>query len=91
MNRDFDMIVEASAQSNADDEHDPEGATIAYERAQVQSHIDRARTAETALATALARWEAGTYGRCEVCGRVIGYDRLVARPATTRCIEHADR
>ena len=32
---DYDAIVEASRGSNADDEHDPEGATIAYERAQV--------------------------------------------------------
>jgi hypothetical protein len=31
----FDEMVAASRDSNADDEHDPEGATIAFERAQL--------------------------------------------------------
>jgi len=65
---DFDAIVAASTQSNADDEHDPEGSTIAFERAQVSSLIDRARAAESELAQAFGRWEAGTYGYCEICG-----------------------
>jgi len=86
---DFNAIVAASAQSNADDEHDPEGSTIAFERAQVSSLTDRARAAESELAQALTRWEAGTYGCCEICGAPIGYERLLARPATTRCILHA--
>ncbi len=86
---DFDAIVAASAQSNADDEHDPEGSTIAFERAQVSSLIDRARAAESELAQALSRWEAGRYGYCEICGDPIGYERLLARPAATRCIAHA--
>ncbi len=86
---DFDAIVDASAQSNADDEHDPEGATIAFERAQVSALINRARAAESELARALTRWETGTYGCCKICGAPIGYERLLARPATTRCIVHA--
>jgi DnaK suppressor protein len=36
---------------------------------------------------ALARLDDGTYGTCERCGKVIGYERLVARPAATLCIE----
>jgi hypothetical protein len=32
---DFDEIVTASRDSNADDEHDPEGSTIAFERSQL--------------------------------------------------------
>lgn len=88
---DYDAIVAASAQSNADDEHDPEGSTIAFERAQVSSLIERALAAQSELAQALARWEAGSYGRCEICGAPITYERLSARPATTRCIVHAGR
>ena len=38
LERDFNDIVEAAGQANADDEHDPEGATIAFER----QHIGRA-------------------------------------------------
>ncbi|MBA3339554.1 MAG: TraR/DksA C4-type zinc finger protein [Geodermatophilaceae bacterium] len=89
MQRDFATIVDASAQSNADDEHDPEGATIAFERAQLSSLIERALAAEAAATQALERWEYGRYGRCERCGAPITYERLWARPATTRCIEHA--
>src|SRR6478736_221955 len=36
---DRDRIVVASMESNADDEHDPEGATIAFEREQVTALI----------------------------------------------------
>src|SRR6188768_1925072 len=32
-------VVDASRDSNADDEHDPEGATIAFERAQVEALV----------------------------------------------------
>jgi len=87
--RDFKAIVDASAGSNSDDEHDPEGSTIAFERAQVSSLIQRALAAESAAVVALARWESGTYGRCESCDAPIGKQRLLARPATTRCIDHA--
>ena len=86
---DFSVIVDASAQSNADDEHDPEGATIAFERAQVSSLIERALVAESGAIQALARWASGSYGHCEICSTYIGYERLLARPATTRCIDHA--
>jgi hypothetical protein len=33
----FDDIVAAAEVSNTDDEHDPEGTTIAFERAQVSA------------------------------------------------------
>jgi DnaK suppressor protein len=38
---------------------------------------------------ALARIDAGTYGKCEVCGKEISAARLDAMPATRYCIEHA--
>ena len=34
LTREFEQVVAASESSNADDEHDPEGATIAFERQQ---------------------------------------------------------
>ncbi len=43
----------------------------------------------TLVEHALARFEAGTYGACETCGRSISADRLDALPATNQCIEHA--
>ena len=36
---------------------------------------------------ALARIDDGTYGICERCGKPIGEERLLARPAATLCIE----
>ena len=79
-------VVAASLESNADDEHDPEGATIGFERAQLDATI--ASTAEqiARLHTALERIEAGTYGACEVCGRPIPEARLEVRPDATRCV-----
>lgn len=38
---------------------------------------------------ALAKFDAGTYGLCEVCGKPIGEARLEAMPATRFCIDHA--
>ncbi|MBV9305225.1 MAG: TraR/DksA C4-type zinc finger protein [Acidobacteriaceae bacterium] len=38
---------------------------------------------------ALGRLEAGTYGKCVVCGRSIEPARLRAIPETPFCIEHA--
>jgi DnaK suppressor protein len=36
---------------------------------------------------ALARIEAGSFGRCQNCGRAISEDRLRANPTTTLCID----
>ncbi len=85
----FDAVVAASASSNADDEHDPEGATIAFERQQLVALLDQARQRLVDVDAALVRVAAGTYGMCEVCGRPIGEARLEARPAARTCIEHA--
>ena len=43
LTREFDGVVAASQASNADDEHDPEGATIAFERSQVETLARRLR------------------------------------------------
>jgi RNA polymerase-binding transcription factor DksA len=81
-----DQIVAASVDSNADDEHDPEGATIAWEREQVRALLARARRSAHDLESALDRVAAGTYGVCEVCGNDIPPGRLEARPDATRCV-----
>ncbi|MCA5891865.1 TraR/DksA C4-type zinc finger protein [Isoptericola sp. NEAU-Y5] len=84
-----DGIVEAARDSNADDEHDPEGATLAWERQQAAALADGADAERRELLAALDRVAAGTYGVCEACGRPIPAARLEARPAATRCVEHA--
>ena len=84
--RAYEGMVSASEDSNADDEHDPEGATIAFERSQLAAQLAHARAGVTELDGALARAAAGSYGRCERCGGPIAAARLEARPAARTCI-----
>ncbi|WP_265522761.1 TraR/DksA family transcriptional regulator [Oerskovia flava] len=84
-------IVEASRDSNADDEHDPDGATIAFERAQLGALVRAATQQLAQIDEALGRLDDGTYGTCVRCGRPIGAERLVARPAARECIDCARR
>ncbi|KQX72534.1 TraR/DksA C4-type zinc finger protein [Aeromicrobium sp. Root472D3] len=86
LTRDFDGIVEASADSNADDEHDPEGSTIAFERSQVSTMVEQVRGRLVEIDAALERVRAGTYGVCERCGATIPDGRLEARPVARRCV-----
>jgi RNA polymerase-binding protein DksA len=89
LTREFDEVVAASRSSNADDEHDPEGATIAFERQQVAALLDQTRRRLADVDAALERRETGDYGVCEICGRPIAPERLAARPAASTCIDCA--
>ena len=89
LSREFNGIVESSAGVATDDEHDPEGATIAFERAQLAALTDQARGHLAELDEALDRFRQGRYGQCERCGRPIGAERLAARPAARTCINCA--
>lgn len=82
----FRDIVDAAANSNADDEHDPEGATIAFERSQVDAIAREARQELEDVDAALARLDESSYGVCEVCGQPIAVDRLRVRPAARTCV-----
>lgn len=89
-NRELDAVgVEAAVGTGvqAGDRSDMAVATQAF-------HQDAAsrRRVEEALAeieAARHRIEAGTYGRCEVCGEAISEERLDALPATRLCVRHA--
>ena len=85
MTAEYEGIVDA-ADMNGDDEHDPEGSTVAFERAQVAALRSEARAYLGALDRAEARLAAGTYSTCEGCGAEIPRDRLAARPAVRTCI-----
>ncbi|MET0837918.1 MAG: TraR/DksA C4-type zinc finger protein [Marmoricola sp.] len=83
---DFDEVVAASRDSNADDEHDPEGATIAFERSQVAALVLQVQGHLAEVEAAIRRLEGGTYGTCEECGQPIAPARLEARPGARTCI-----
>jgi RNA polymerase-binding transcription factor DksA len=86
---DFNEVVGASRDSNADDEHDPEGATIAFERSQVAALVLQVQRHLAEVEAAIQRLEGGTYGVCERCGQPIAEARLEARPAAGTCIRCA--
>lgn len=89
LTRRFDDIVEAAALTNTDDEHDPEGATIAFERAQVSSLLRQASSDRAALRDTQERLDDPAYGTCELCAGFIGVERLMALPSARRCIRCA--
>jgi RNA polymerase-binding transcription factor DksA len=84
-------ITEARTAVATDDEHDPEGQTIAFERAQVAALLQQARARLTDLDVAGERVAAGIYGFCEECGQPIAPERLEARPTARTCIVCASR
>lgn len=83
---DFRQIVEAAASANLDDEHDPEGATVAFERSQVATLVRQAEHQLAELDDALGRLDAGAYGTCERCGGPVPDARLEARPTARTCV-----
>jgi RNA polymerase-binding transcription factor DksA len=84
-------LAEQQALTTHDDEHDPEGVTIGFERAQIQGLLAGAREDIAALDRATSRLSAGTYGRCASCGREIPDGRLEALPATETCLDCAGK
>jgi DnaK suppressor protein len=91
LERDLDEIVESSELAPPDDEHDPEGATVAYERAQVTAMVGQARDDLAALELALKRVADGSAWTCERCGGPIATERLMALPSARMCIACASR
>jgi RNA polymerase-binding transcription factor DksA len=84
--RQFEDIVDAAELTSTDDEHDPEGATIAFERAQVKALLSQALIDRAALQATLGRVDEQDFGTCERCGGAIGIERLIALPAAQRCV-----
>ncbi|MET0813188.1 MAG: TraR/DksA C4-type zinc finger protein [Microbacterium sp.] len=76
---------------SADDEHDPEGATLSSEWSRLEGLRAAAAREIAEMDAALARVADGSYGVCTDCGRVIPPARLDARPDATRCVACAER
>jgi RNA polymerase-binding transcription factor DksA len=91
LDREFAAIVTSASEGAAggDDEHDPEGATLAFERQHTAALLAQARERLTVIDAALRKLESGMYEICDICGRPIGAERLAARPASLICIRCA--
>ena len=82
----FDAIVESSAMTVPDDEHDPDGSTIGFERAQLAALLRQARIRLDDLDRARDRLRDGVYGVCDRCGRPIALERLMTLPSAATCV-----
>ena len=82
-------IVEGAELTSTDDEHDPEGATIAYERAQASALLRQARADGAALVVTRRQLEQADAVCCAVCGREIDLERVATLPTTSRCVQCA--
>lgn len=71
------------------DNHPADEATELYEREKDIALHEHAERELNNIKRALQAIEAGTYGRCEICGQPIPYERLEALPTTTFCKEHS--
>lgn len=91
LERELRGIIESADTAGTDDEHDPEGATIAFERQHVAALLDQAREHLTQIDVAMRKLAEGSYGRCERCGQDIGAARLAARPVAATCMSCASR
>ena len=89
LTRDLHEIIEGSNDAARDDEHDPEGNTIAFERAQVAALLEAARLQLDDIEVAQGRLAAGEHHRCAACGAAIPEERHDARPTARTCVRCA--
>lgn len=73
------------------DQHPADQGTETFERERDTSVLQRVEAQLVEVDAALERLDAGTYGRCELCGRPVGDERLEAMPAARYCLEDQAR
>lgn len=82
-------LADARTDADGDDEHDPEGSTVAWDRAAQAATVAAAREHLAEIDAALTRVRGGWAGTCAGCGAPIPAQRLVARPSADRCVRCA--
>jgi RNA polymerase-binding transcription factor DksA len=70
------------------DQHQADMGTETFEREKDLSILEQVEAELADVDHAMRRLDEGTYGTCEVCGKVIPDERLEAMPATRFCLEH---
>ena len=88
---DLDTFQGSRRDSAADDEHDPEGPTLAFEHSQSAAILGQTREHLAQIDDALLRLDAGSFGVCVGCGNEIPAARLDARPYSTQCVACASK
>lgn len=73
---------------SGNDQHPAEEGTETFDRERDISLLESFENEMDEVQAALDRLEDGSYGKCEICDRPIGDERLDALPATRYCIDH---
>jgi DnaK suppressor protein len=68
------------------DEGFADSAQATTERGEALALAEQLRSHRTEVLDALARMDAGTYGKCENCGQEIPIERLEALPSARLCV-----
>jgi DnaK suppressor protein len=89
LRREHEDITNSGQDTNTDDEHDPDGTTVAYEKAKTNALLEQAEANVAEIDAALERLADGSYGRCQSCEQAIGVARLEALPMTPICVSCA--
>jgi RNA polymerase-binding transcription factor len=73
------------------DQNFADSSQVTAERAEVEALATSLQESLGEVEDALAKFDAGTYGKCESCGQDIAPARLEAAPAARLCINCASR
>lgn len=73
------------------DQNFADSSQVTAERAEVEALATSLQESLAEVEEALAKFDAGTYGKCESCGQDIAPARLEAAPAARLCINCASR
>lgn len=68
------------------DDNFADSSQVAAERGEIDVLAGTLNEARRDIEDALAKFDAGTFGRCETCESEIGADRLEAMPAARLCM-----
>jgi RNA polymerase-binding transcription factor len=85
------QLSELGVSRDSFDEGFADSGQVTAERGEVEALVGTLRDTLNDIDAALAKFENGTYGRCEVCGGPIAEARLEAMPAARTCITCASR
>ena len=80
-------LEEATGEETSFDNHLGDTATVTYDREMDYTLEENSEAVLKAIEAALGRIEAGTYGKCQRCGREIAPERLEALPYAELCID----
>jgi DnaK suppressor protein len=78
-----------SDEAPAYDENFADSGQVAAEQGENQALLNQFHDQLEEVQHAISKFDEGTFGLCEVCGKPIADARLEAMPATRFCIDHA--